>query len=120
MGKRSKGGSSEPQGASGGGVPGYGWALIAAMGVLAIAGLSVWNRGNAAHEALSTRLASLENKVDQVQKELQTVKAQAQAQPQPPRRGVDPNKVHTVKVDGAPVKGPGGAAVTIVEVSDFQ
>jgi protein-disulfide isomerase len=42
---------------------------------------------------------------------------------QPPRqrpRGPDPKKVYSMSVDGAPIKGPADAWVTIVEVSDFQ
>jgi protein-disulfide isomerase len=47
--------------------------------------------------------------------------AQAQPAPQPARRrGPDPNKVHTVNIAGAAIKGPQTAKVKIVEFSDFQ
>jgi hypothetical protein len=39
----------------------------------------------------------------------------------PPRpTGPDPNKLHTVKTDGAPFLGPSNAPVTIAEFSEFQ
>jgi outer membrane murein-binding lipoprotein Lpp len=106
-------------GAAQGVTKGFGWGLTAAVGVLALVALVSWNRSNEAEKALSSRLASLENKVDAVEKSMQALRSQPQAQAQP-RRGVDPDKVYTINTAGAPVKGPGGAAVTIVEVSDFQ
>jgi len=40
----------------------------------------------------------------------------------PPQRptGPDPEKVYTVKIEGAPFKGPSGAPITIAEFSEFQ
>ena len=40
----------------------------------------------------------------------------------PPQRpsGPDPDKVYTVKTDGAPFLGPNQAPITIAEFSDFQ
>lgn len=40
----------------------------------------------------------------------------------PPQRptGPDPDKVYTVKTEGAPYKGPSGAPITIAEFSEFQ
>ncbi|MGZ8844981.1 MAG: hypothetical protein ACXW3C_00805 [Pyrinomonadaceae bacterium] len=42
--------------------------------------------------------------------------------PPPPTRptGPDPEKVYTVKTDGAPFKGSKSAPITIVEISEFQ
>src|SRR5262245_44378634 len=41
------------------------------------------------------------------------------AQPARPS-GPDPDKVYTVKVEGAPIEGSKSAPVQIVEISDFQ
>jgi protein-disulfide isomerase len=38
----------------------------------------------------------------------------------PARRGPDPNKRYTVNTKGSPTMGKEGAAITIVEFSDFQ
>ena len=41
--------------------------------------------------------------------------------PAPPRpTGPDPDKVYTVKTEGAPFQGPSAAPVTIAEFSEFQ
>ncbi len=32
----------------------------------------------------------------------------------------DPNKVYTINIAGSPVRGPKGAPVTLVELSDYQ
>jgi hypothetical protein len=37
-----------------------------------------------------------------------------------PRTGPDPDKVYTVKIEGAPSFGPKGAPITIAEFSEFQ
>ena len=43
------------------------------------------------------------------------------AAPQPQRpSGPDPDKVYTVKTEGAPFEGPQNAPITIAEFSDFQ
>jgi protein-disulfide isomerase len=35
-------------------------------------------------------------------------------------RGPDPNRVYTVRTDGAPIRGNAAAPVTIAEFSDYQ
>ncbi len=36
------------------------------------------------------------------------------------RSGPDPNRRYTVNTAGSPARGPAGAAITVVEFSDFQ
>ena len=54
-----------------------------------------------------------------------TKDAVAAAKPQPPSQAKrieapDPDKVYTVKTDGAPLRGPSSAPITIAAFSDFQ
>ena len=44
----------------------------------------------------------------------------ADAAKQPPRQREDPTAVYKVPIDGAPVRGPATALVTLVEFTDFQ
>jgi hypothetical protein len=61
---------------------------------------------------------SVDDRMDKVETRLADLAKAAPAAA--PARGPDPNRVYTVKTDGAPVKGPAGAPVTIAEISDFQ
>jgi protein-disulfide isomerase len=56
-------------------------------------------------------------KLEALDKTVQQVKSAAPAAARPQ---VDPNKVYTLAIDGAPMKGPKEAKVTIVEFSDYQ
>jgi outer membrane murein-binding lipoprotein Lpp len=66
---------------------------------------------------LGAKIAQLDTKVAALQTK---VEAAARTAQQPPRRGPDPDKVYTVKTEGAPTKGSSNAVVTIAEFSDFQ
>jgi len=62
---------------------------------------------------------SVDDRMDKVETRLADL-AKAGPAAAPARQGPDPNRVYTIKTDGAPVKGPAGAPVTIAEISDFQ
>jgi protein-disulfide isomerase len=63
--------------------------------------------------SLSERLSKLETQITQLASRPQ----QAQA---PAQQGPDPNRVYTIRVANAPVRGPAAAPITIAEFSDFQ
>ena len=71
--------------------------LVGVIGMLAIAGMNVWNVSR-----LAQRVAKIEAAIT------------------PKRSGPDVTKLHTVTTDGAPAKGPETAPVTIVVFSEFQ
>ena len=91
-----------------------GKATLAAACLVLVANVSLWtqNKGNQASlteklTKIETQMGLLSNKIDNV--------ARGSGQ-----KGVDPNKVYTVKTEGSPFKGPSTAPVTIAEFSDFQ
>ena len=59
---------------------------------------------------LGERLGKLEGQIAQVARPTNAA----------PQQGLDPNRVYTVKIADAPVRGPATAPVTIAEFSDFQ
>ena len=65
-------------------------------------------------KGLGDRLQQIETRMTQISAKLD------QRAPAPRPSGPDPNRVYTVKYDGAPSKGPAAAPVTIAEFSDFQ
>jgi protein-disulfide isomerase len=65
---------------------------------------------------MTKRLADVDQRLTQVQTQVaNAAKAKPAAQ-----QGPDPNKVYTVKTDGAPTKGNPAAPVVIAEFSDYQ
>jgi hypothetical protein len=84
--------------------------LIGVLAVLVIAFAS-WRDLDRLDRSLGDRLDTLEARIDQ-----RGGRAPASAA----RRGPDPDRVYTVRTDGAPVRGRASAPVTIVEFSDFQ
>ena len=101
----------EGYGPPGGGVDPMSLAtLIGVVAVLVIAFAS-WRDVDRIDRSLGDRLDKLEARIDQM-----GGRAPAPAQ----QRGPDPNRVYTVRTDGAPVQGKAGAPVTIAEFSDFQ
>ncbi len=84
--------------------------LIVVVAVLVISFAS-WRDVDRIDRRLGERLDRLEARMDQ---------AGMRAPIQAAQRGPDPNRVYTVRTDGAPVRGKAGAPVTIAEFSDFQ
>src|SRR5688572_18128419 len=86
-------------------------ANLAGVAVLILLGYMNWQETRGLQKSLDDRLEKMETKLADNGKA-----APAAA----PRRGPDPDRVYTIKTDGAPMRGPAGAAVTIAEISDFQ
>jgi len=59
-------------------------------------------------------------KLDQRLAQLQTQVANAAKAKPAPQQGPDPNKVYTVKTEGAPTRGNPTAPIVIAEFSDYQ
>ena len=92
-------------------------ALAAALGAALLLGSQLRETKKSADE-MSSRLTAMEANLSKVAARVEEV---AKARPaQPPRSGPDPNKVYTVRAEGAPMKGNPSAPILIAEVSDFQ
>ena len=86
-------------------------ANLAGVLVLILLGYINWQETKDVRKSVEDRLEKVETRLADLGKA-----APAAA----PSRGPDPNRVYAVKTDGAPIKGPAAAAVTIAEISDFQ
>jgi protein-disulfide isomerase len=112
--RRTDGGVESSVGPSGGG--GLTWLpIVLAVGAL---GLGFWAATDVkkVKTDMAKRMADVDQRLTQMQTQVaNAAKAKPQAQ-----QGPDPNKVYTVKTDGAPTKGNPTAPIVIAEFSDYQ
>ncbi len=76
------------------------------------------NRVTSQLDRTAARLDEIKVAVADAKDQLSNLKVAGAAAPA--RRGPDPNKRYTVNTKGSPTLGKEGAAITIVEFSDFQ
>ena len=86
-------------------------ATLAGVLVLVLMSYMNWQETRQLQRTVEARLGDVDDRL-----------AQLSNRPAPAAapRGPDPGRVYTVKMDGAPIKGPQGAPITIAEFSDFQ
>jgi len=87
-------------------------ATLAGVAVLVLLSYMNWQETREVQRTVEARLTQMDERLVALSN-----RAPAAA---PAQRGPDPSRVYSVKTDGAPVKGPQGAPVTIAEFSDFQ
>ena len=85
--------------------------LIGIAILIAITGLNLYE--------MRRQRIELNDQMTQLAKAINTRPAANPAQPPRPS-GPDPDKVYTVKTEGAPIEGSKSAPVQIIEISDFQ
>jgi len=99
-----------------GGGSGVSWIPVGlALGAVVL-GFLAWTDSKTMKTDTAKRFAELDQRITA----LQTQVANAAKAAQPPRQGPDPNKVYTVKLDGAPTHGNPTAPIVIAELSDYQ
>jgi protein-disulfide isomerase len=88
--------------------------------VLAIASLVfafyLWTDARRVEKETAAHLRSTDAAITQLTTQVAAARQQQKPQPQ----GPDPNKVYSLKLDGAPVRGNPTAPIVIAEFSDYQ
>ena len=88
-------------------------AMLGGGAALVVLSSLTWSEIRQIRVGLDGRLGQIDSQLEKMASRLEPAAPAA-------RRGPDPSRVYSVKTDGAPVKGPAGAPVTIAEFSDFQ
>jgi protein-disulfide isomerase len=101
--------------ASGG--AGLNWLPIALAVVALGLGFVAWSDAKRVKDDTAKRLLEMDQKLGALQTQVANA---AKAKPPQQQQGPDPNKVYTVKLDGAPSHGNPKAPIVIAEFSDYQ
>ena len=102
---------ASPQAPSGRRVDPLGLATLIGVAAVLVISFASWRDVGRIDRSLGDRLDRLEARLNQPGPQA--------AAPSAPR-GPDPNRVYTIRTEGAPVRGNAAAPVTIAEFSDFQ
>ncbi len=106
---------SAPEAVGGGGGGGVAWLpVVLAAGALVI-GFVAWTDGKNYKAEMTKRMVDLDTKINSLQ-----VQVANAAKQRPAQQGPDPNKVYTIKTEGAPAEGNATAPIVIAEFSDYQ
>jgi len=115
--RESRNGGGSQTSLGGGGESWTRWGTLVAVVAVGAITLANGQFARRSSEAVEGRLAKLDSRLDQMARKVDEVATNAA---KAGRQAPDPNRVYTFKTEGSPVRGASNAAVTIVEVSDFQ